>query len=256
MARKLAKSSEVNVEKMISKIQLGDVPRENRDIVSEVILGARKQLHEEFEFNEVMIAVQGVRIEEAEEKYLNAEADVREHNHFLEEKKNECLVAENEVKKAKEKLEKAKKVLHAAEQFHLQLERKLEDAKKECAFRKDVLEQMKVTALVHSTASLKQIHEYHLADIVVTKSEEHLLEYLEPDEVFIAKNAEHFVEHLPRGFEEKYDKSTRQAIIDYCELVINFKMAEDTEHTGIKIVSLFGNKDIAEILRLNGLEEF
>jgi hypothetical protein len=256
MAKKLAKSSDVNIEKVISKIQLGDVPKEDMHIVSDVILGVRKDLHEQFEFNETMVLMQKVCIEKAEEKCLDSELDVKEHTRFLERKRNECLAAENEVAKAREQLEKAKKALYAAEKFHAQLERKLEMAKEDCQYRKNVLEQMLVIALVHSTASLKQIREYRLADIIITNSEEQLLEYIDPDEVFDAENAEHFVERLPRGFEEKYDKATRQAMIDYCELVINFKMAEDTANTGLKIVCLFSSQDIAEILRLNGLEEF
>ena len=89
--------------------------------------------------------------------------------------------------------------------------------------------------------------------MIITQTDKKMLNQLLPDEIFDPKKAENFIQILPRGFEERYDEKKRESILDFCNLVINVKLLAEEDQ---KVVVLFSNKDIAEILRLNGIEDW
>lgn len=264
MAKKLKKTTTVNfdksMEEVISGMQLRmmqDLSEEQQEVVSEIVWGTRKKICKMIPLHEARIVAQKHILEEAEDERAEAQSKLEEHNKFLAKKRDEKQKAIEELVNARKKLEKANQTLRAAEKVNEQFSQQLKKAEENCQHQNNSLEQMLEIALVHSTASIKQISQHQLAEILVTKSEESSLEFLLPDGACDFDSDVNFVEYLPRGFKERYDEETRKRIIDYCNLVINFKLATDSvdeKHTVLKIIPLYGNTDIAEILRINGFD--
>lgn len=261
MSRKIRKTTEATEEQVKEEalkeqlriLQYGIEP----DLVSDLAWSARKKLLQIFPTHKERMVVMNHIVQEQEKEMGEMKVDLGEHTNFLEKKEEEKKVADEEFERARRKQEKANSVLYAARRYHANLEDQIKKREKDLKGEKDCLEQMEEIVLVHSTASLKQIKKHQLGIIFITKSEEDLLGELLPDEVVEFDLDSNFVEHLPRDFEKKYDEKTRKGIIEYCNLVINAKLAGDEiggEEFSSKIIPLYSNVDIAEILRINGLD--
>lgn len=252
----------VNPNKNMEEIFLGTQLRElqklsgfEKELILNLVCGKRKDILKAIPRYEARIVAQRYGLEEAEDECVETQSKLKDHDEFLRKIEDEKRLAEEELVRARKQLEKVNNKLRAAKNVHQQFERQLEQQEKNKKKQQENLDQMLELVIVHSTASIKQIQKHLLAHMLVTSTEEHMFKSLMPDVVYDGNSEENFVEHLPIGFEKKYDEETKKAIIEYCNLVINTKLAADSldaEYSNSKIIPLFGNQDIAEILRLNG----
>ncbi len=251
----LFKEIEDQLEEVLTNAHLDDfrkISESERELIAGTTIETRVNLRNKIPDQESMVAIQHFVIHEVKGLITTTEVELEEHAKVLEKKQGEYNLAEQELEKAKERMEKAKSILKNEEELHTSLERELEKNRKDLEKAKKSLAAMQVIAVVHSTASLKQVNKYQLALMIVLRDEAKLLESIKPDEVFEPEAVENFIQVLPRGF-EKHDEKTRKNLIDFCNLVINIKMVAPEDQ---KVVALFSNQEIAEILRLNGLEDF
>lgn len=256
----MAKNKEVpqspNTEEVLERISLNDFKKlteSERSMTAQVIFEARVNLWQKIPDIEGIIAIKQLLVRERRGEAVAAKVELEEHTKFLQQVQEKYEEAEEELKAARRKLDKKKANFLDAKRFNENLRKKYEDADKNLEAEEKSLEKMQVIALVHSSATLKQVHKYQLSKIIVTKDDEKLLEEIIPDRIFNPEKADNFIYKLPIGFKERYNEEEMTEIISFCNMVINIKLAMDE---GQKVVPLFSNKDIAEILRLNGLEDF
>lgn len=235
------------------KKDLSQFTEKERNVLINGILPKRIALWKKIPSIEDVIELQEEVVRLAEQMVDSIKYDLEEHTEFLNKKEREYLAAKDEFEKAKANLVKAKDIIMATKSFHHLLQNKLETAENNRKKDKETLDQLQVMALVHSSVSLKQLQKYQLTKIVITETDNIWLSCIMPDIVFQAEKVDNFIEFLPKDFETKYDEETRKNILDFCNLVINVKLVATEEQ---KIVVLFANKDIAEILKLNGMEDF
>lgn len=258
MAKKrlVTKESTTSLEEFYTEMckkNLSQLTEMGRDVLINSILLKRIDLRKEIPSIEDVIDLQE-KLVSIDEQIVDAmKNELEKHTVFLNKKEREHLAAKEEFKKAKERLIKAEEIIMETNDFHNLLQNKLETAENNREKDKETLDQMQVMALVHLSASLKQLQKYQLAKIAVTEADNIYLCGIMPDIVFQAEKVDNFIEFLPKDFETRYDEETRKSILDFCNLVINVKLATPEEQ---KIVVLFANKDIAEILKLNGMEDF
>lgn len=180
---------------------------------------------------------------------------------------NEKMIADvnAEIEVAKEELRKAREILQKKEEIQRKLIRKrefieaqLQQGRKTIKILKEARSDMNNVILVHTSASVNQLRQYQAEDIIVSKTDSAFFFGLEKrtdgifsiDGVFNSDENENFVSELPSNFFYKYSPTTAKSIIDYCEMAISIKLREDNKH---KVILLFNNTDIAEILKLNGM---
>lgn len=240
---------------IISQIQLEDMRNlsvKEREEIINYFLNGRMEFRKRYDYDfckQLQIEI----IKELGEDCEDLNKDIKKHNAFLEVKQEECDEAEKALKKARKEFEVAKERLAAAKQYHEQLESKLEKTSKILLIRKEQLEEMQKVTLVHATASLRQLYENQFSRLVITNYDENVLEGVIPDVVIEAEKMEQLITQTPIDFDERYCEDAKKSIMAYCNLVANAQMLKED---GIPINLLFSNKDIAEILRLNGLDKF
>ena len=261
MAEKIRKEFYIMVkrdvkENLLDRITLEDFKKlteKGREVkLKEIGFEARIELREMISY-EMILEFQKFMILDVEAEALAARVELEEHNAFLENKQQECKEVEEKFMQAKRDLEKQKMALAAAKKFNQELEYRLKEKQKKCKEAKQDLNIMQEIVLVHASASYKQIYKNQLGKMIITQTDKKMLNQLLPDEIFDPKKAENFIQILPRGFEERYDEKKRESILDFCNLVINVKLLAEEDQ---KVVVLFSNKDIPEILRLNGIEDW
>ena len=195
------------------------------------ILGALgrtiERLNTELEMQEKLIRIGEAEVKDSETKLKEAERKLRSCQNALQ----ELCIEDEQIKKEKqtvcEKLDYFKKL--------------------EIQFSRIVL--------LHISATTKQIVANLNGTIVTTKKDAAMLKNkgIVIDETFRLSNAEHLITIVPEGIKDKYDPLKWKSIIEFCEMVANFKMRAEPEEEE-KIVILYSNWDIAEILKANGLE--
>lgn len=169
----------------------------------------------------------------------------------LSEVKKELEEAKKPLEEAKTKLQKEEKILNKARCDTENLSNRLADAKK-------TYDSMNRIVLVHKSATLSQIAIHKYESIFVTEPDS--TDFFELNKkmdnlicvngIFEEKDVEGFVTKLPYYFYTKYNRDEQKSLLIFCEMVIYFKMAEDRNEVNI----VFSNKDILEILRMNGLD--
>lgn len=168
--------------------------------------------------------------------------------------KIEVKEAEAHLKLAQQQFAESKRSLKEIEQQKADLE----DQKKEnqYKFRKfQCLEkEFASVVLVHRTATTKQIISQVNGHIVSTRRDAGNLEErgVVIDEIFNPKKGEHLITYIPEGISERYETLEWKSIIDFCEMVANYKMSAEKGKEN-NIIILYSNFDIAEILKANGL---
>lgn len=227
------------------------LPEEKAEEAREIILGGRLEIKKDITDWQRLATLQKHVIRDLEGEALLASIELIEHQKFVDEKKRDYSEKMSELEKVKKKVAVAEKNLTAAKNWHEHLQEMTDSAKKKADSARKFLQEIQTIVLVHSSASWKQMNQYQFGKIYIVKAERKLLSCLLPDEIFFNDKEENFITKFPWDFEEKYQGKEKEAIIEYCNMVITIKLITDEN-----VVALFGNKDIAEILRLNGLEDF
>lgn len=200
---------------------------------------------------------------------------LEENSSDIEDKRAGLKEAEKELQEAEKKLQEAEKKFQRAEEKVAGIEAKISKLEDKERWMKinmaendqllkdsiDILQKMDDIVLFHQSATLYQIHKYQCENIYVTKNDAAVFSRIEDrtggvfsvDEVLDADKAEQFVTKFPSDFFFRYSEEERESIVNYCNLLINLMMEEDGNR---KIIPAFCNSTIAEILRLNGLENF
>lgn len=173
----------------------------------------------------------------------------------VEDQKKIVKEIEKQLQEARQKLQEDEQSLRAYRK-----EEELAEAKR-CAAGSQLAEfkRMQIefsrTILLHRVAKQRQVLAHTNGKIVSTNRDKKPLEEvgIMIDETFSPSKAEHLIEYIPTNMKEKYEPSDWRSIIDYCEMVANFKMAAKSGEEN-SIILLYLNPDIAEILKANGLE--
>ncbi len=191
-----------------------------------------------------------------EERIKLMKSDLEEANSRLEylflqvKEKEEEL--EDFCKKHQKALEKEQRQFMKASKVHSKSENNFRELEKELMNAKEVYEKMQRNILlVHRTVSRGQLANQY-GKVVVTKADFQTFTFsdVQVNAVFEEKDSEDFITNLPYYFYSKYNGEEQKSIIDFCEMVIYFTMQEDEK----EVVPIFSNKDIVEILRMNGME--
>lgn len=238
---------------------LMNLDKESQNVIGEVFFGRRtvKQRDE-------WLSRETFNLELDEKELSNVENELKAHNDFLgkketefseaekelEEKLENLKKAQQEVAEAREKVKRVKDTVEAAQSYHEELEETFRDRQKRVSKRRSLISNFKKIFLIHKSATIKQVSENQYGYIVVTSTDAEYMELIKPDRIVDSEMAIEFVDQLPRDFEKKYYEKERASIIEFCEMVISFTLnAEEGE----QIVPVYANKDIDEILRMNGL---
>ncbi len=169
----------------------------------------------------------------------------------------EKLESEKEkLKKSKEPVENEYTRLQKAEKQLNKAEEELEATKSLLTDAKALYSRMHNIALVHKSATLAQIAVHKHEQIWVTEADsQELFEFNKQmnnlfyiDGVFEEKDSQGFITKLPYYFYTKYDADEQKSIITFCEMVIYYMM-ESSE----KVEAVYGNTDILDVLKMNGL---
>lgn len=209
----------------------------------------------------LVIDTQKLRIESIKMDSKKYSGQLDENSQNIEAKSKELQEAEKKLQEAEAKVEELKEKVRKLENQQSWITKKMEENDHLLQDSIDILRKMDDVVLFHPSATLYQIHKYQCENIYVTKNDAAIFSMLEDrtggvfsiDEVLDADEAEHFVTKFPSDFFFKYSEEERESIVSYCEVLINLKMKEDGSR---KIIPAFHNNTIAEILRLNGLENF
>lgn len=265
-SKKIAKREvDKNDLRKYSLAALSVLSNSDRNVIAEIFFKERRTLLDHLPQREAWAAVENFHLETDELEIARIRKDINEHDNFIERKEEELLEAQRQLDEKKKELERAKyelfnaqtkvnkarTVLKAAQSYHSELEENLVERKKILQKRQSHISQMNSIVLVHKSASIKQMDENQYAYIVVTASDACELEFIKPDQIFESEFAESFVESLPKDFYTKYSEKEQKSIIEFSEMVINFQLNADEKQ---KIIPLYANKDISDILYMNGIE--
>lgn len=169
-----------------------------------------------------------------------------------------------EVKDAEEAVRKASEVLYEKRKQREKLIRQneyidsqLQQSNKALTTLKEALAEMNDVVLLHPSATCNQLKKYQCEDIIVSKTDVAFFFELERktqgilsvDGVFDSDDS--FVSEFPSDFFFKNSPGKAKSIKDYCEMVIHAMLEDDGTR---KIIPVFDNSDIEEILKLNGME--
>lgn len=207
------------------------------------------------------VDTQKLRIELIERDSDQYSSELSKNSKDIEAKSKELKKAEKELEEAKEKVEKLKEKIRKLENQESRILKKIGENDQLLENSIDILRKMGDVVLFHPSATLHQIYKYQCENIYVTKNDVGMFSMLEDrtggvfsiNEVLDADKLEHFVTKFPSDFFFKYSEEERESIVSYCDVLINLKMSEDGSR---KIIPAFHSTTIAEILRLNGLEDF
>ena len=185
------------------------------------------------------------------ENLINGEIAL--HDVFMESKNDELSIAMQELERAKKNVAIIEMSLAEAKKFH----KKLEAEKSEMAIARDIIQKLnarisKITLIHESAKDMKKtVNDYQLSIMVVNECDFNgYIKDINPDIIVKSTELVDLCVHVPYDFEEKYDEEQRKSIRNYCNLVANVAMKVD-DYTRIKL--LFSNKDIATILKMNGI---
>ncbi len=159
-------------------------------------------------------------------------------------------VAAEEAKKAQKKLDEALQALRK-QQRKLEKVQRIRSEKMENIDKvNDIYEKSQDVILIHKSASLKQLMEKQAGVFYITKTDAEFLGdiNLMPDHIFVNEETE-FVTSLPYGFFDNHSSEYCKSVIDFAEMVINISMSMESD---VKIEPVYANKDIDNILKLNG----
>lgn len=190
-------------------------------------------------------------VKEEERDIEEVQKDIGLHDEFLNQKRAEYDAACAELERAKRKKEQANKNLIAAEAVHGKYILRKERKDNFLNAMKEELNEMQLTLIVHQSANFERVAISQMAKIIVTEYDADIFQGLIPDKVVKECEMENLIISVPFGLEKKYEPKTLKSIIAFCNLVANVKMKEEDQS---KIKVIYSNKDIAEILRFNGLE--
>ncbi len=192
-------------------------------------------------------------VKEEERDIEEVQKDIGLHDEFLKQKRAEYEAACDELKRAKRKKEQAHKNLIAAESVHGKYILRKERKDNILNAMKEELNEMLLTLIVHPSANFERVAISQMAKIIVTEYDADIFQALIPDKIVKECEMENLIISIPFGIKEKYEhnQKTLKSIIAFCNLVANVRMEEENQEN-IKVI--YSNKDIAEILRFNGLE--
>lgn len=188
--------------------------------------------------------IETAELEGLKSEYARIEDNLKVHNDFLKRR-------EQEFKEAQKKYEDAKKNLETAQAFHEELIQKQQRYVEKIEQSNNRIEQMNTIVLVHNSSTIGRIEETKCSYFITTEADAGQMGEIGLNDIFDPKEATSFVEIFPSGFEKRHTDEEKKSIIEYCELVINVMMQESPNR---KIKLLYAEPDIAEILRLNGME--
>ncbi len=159
-------------------------------------------------------------------------------------------VASEEVKNAQKKLSEALQALRKQQKKLEKIQRNKSEKSEDVDIITKICEKSQNVILIHKTASLKQLSEKQAGIIYITKTDAEFFGDIDlmPDHVFVNEETE-FVTSLPYGFFDNHSSEYCKSVIDFAEMVINISMSMESD---VKIEPVYANKDIDNILKLNG----
>lgn len=244
MNRRDFKKNKEEIRKLDLKSFSKKFGRIERNIIANIFWGDRIAHMSLIPKHTAWVNVESAELEGLKSECIQIDADLEAHNDFLKKR-------EQEFENAKKTYEDAKRKLETAQAFHEELIQKQQRYLEKIERSNEKIKQMDTIVLVHNSSTIGRVEETKYSYFITTEADAGQMEEIGLNDIFNSKQATDFIEIFPSGFEMRHTNEERNSIIEYCELVINVMMQESSNR---KIKLLYAEPDIAEILRLNGVE--